>query len=443
MDYYKLLNLNTGHNNLIVDYSVLPKGGTGKIPVCKIPENSVVLNTYFNVLEPFIIQYSGDVGTSYSSPMFSLGTSEDTEFFINQAFLNEFDKLKSTVKESNYYKSQNLHFENDKNVYLYIHSIPRVWSSGPNMSMSKMGCSTFGHVSHSVCVGGVNFTEGILSSTEIFDGVSWSTGPNLSSGKRYFPTSVGVFNRGYVFFGSNDWPHIDDFISTSIEYFNGVSFSTISQSGNEVTWPVSWGNSSSRMYIGGGERISSGGSVVTTNSVKRFEHHDQVISEISSSLILSRTEHGGSGGSNQAVVTGGRSVNNRLTSLTENIRNESVSTGSPLPRTIQYGSSFGINYDSVFSNFGETYEYDDFTWYTSSKSSLVKSSFGATGKKEYGLITGGTVSSLTEPLLSIHDDNFGAEFYHVDDTFSTEIYSDVPPEQQIITGRTILGITLK
>lgn len=441
MDYYKLLNLNSGHNNLVIDSSMLPKSGNGAVPITKIPKDKIVLNTYFKVLEPFKIKYSGNVGTSYSTPFLSLGTCNNSEYFIKRNSLDVFCEYVST-KDSDYYNSQNHNFDNDKNAYLYFYSIPRVWRSGYNLNVSRMGCTTFGHVNHSVCVGGVNFTDGIISSSEIFDGESWSMGPNLSGGIRVFASSLGVFNRGYVFFGSKDWSHLDNFISTTIEHFNGVSFSTISQSGNEVTWPVSWGNSSSRMYIGGGEKIDGGGSVVTTNSVKRFEHHDHTISS-SSSLIVSRTEHGGSGGTNQAVVTAGRTSNNRLTSLTEQIVGESPVTSSPLPRNIQYGSSFGINYESVFSNYGETYEYDDLTWFTSSRSSLVKSSFGATGKKEHGLITGGTISSLTDPLTSIHDDNFGSEFYHVDDTFSTEIYSDVPPDQQIITGKGILGITIK
>lgn len=103
------------------------------------------------------------------------------------------------------------------------------WSTGPNLSVKRWGLCSSGLANSALAFGGTTMTSGgELNATEFYNGTNWATGGNLILAKRNL-AGCGTSSSSLSFGGDSTNTAID----TTTEYYNGSKWSKRSENLNQ------------------------------------------------------------------------------------------------------------------------------------------------------------------------------------------------------------------
>jgi hypothetical protein len=280
------------------------------------------------------------------------------------------------------------------------------WSSGGNMGAAIYKHAGFGTQTAAVMAGGATYLAyDFRASTEEYDGTSWTAGGNLSTGRQY-TSGAGTLTSGLVVAGNTGTVGqggIGTPLSSTEEY-DGTSWTaggtiTLEAPDSGITPRATGASSSSAIAVGGEDHTGGPGVYAASN---KTQHYDGTSWTAGGNLSTGRWGHQVMGTETDGLAAGGGTgfySSDRITS-TEEYDGSSWSSGGNLNDYKGYNAESGISSssgawtgggssDNISDGAIETY--NGTSWSVGPTMSQLRGSAGGAGNYAAGLAAGGGI----------------------------------------------------
>lgn len=390
MQKQNLIDLTSGENRILLtgeDVGIF----MGKVPMFRIPMNTMVHNAHIEILTPFIISTGVDSKTTAKSRLdFELGISSDDDFFIKR-ITGDVSSIQNPCSGEYFIESKLLKVPTV--VYLNIFSLCRPWIVSENLNNTK----------HSGGGGSESFDTAIVyggtqTITEIYDRQVWSIG-NKNLTYRTQMGGCGGISSSVLFGGYKSSPIT--YFNTS-EKYNGVTWSASGNINYARRWLVGVGNATSAVGFCGRNENSNDTYYTAT------EEYNGTTWTTSIEANIGRERHSGCGSLWDAVSFGGRCSFSILpyVEFSEHYNGTSWYIGPDITVPRYYGSGTGPSNSALFigglgtsgqTNYSE--EYNGTIWYPSNEILMKKYTFASGSVSGFAMNMGGYSSYQKSSLI--------------------------------------------